>query len=423
MFLFDAAAILLVLAAVFGLLNHHVLKLPFTIGLLVSGLLSSFGMLLVDALAPGLGLGQTIRAAVLRVDFAQTVLRGMLSLLLFAGALHTDLALLRQKLHAILSLATLGTVISTFVAGLAAWWAFGLVGVEISLPWCLVFGALISPTDPIAVLGIMKAAGAPKDIEIKIIGESLFNDGVGVVLFTVFVGLAQAGGGFEAGTVATLLGREVLGGIVLGLGLGVLADRAMRTIDEPNLEILITLAVVFSINLLGGLLHISAPLGAVAAGLFLGNHARARAMSDRTQQALDIVWTFLDETLNALLFLLIGIEVLAIDYSHGSYLRAAALLIPLVLLARLVAVVVPLQLLRRHVTMGRGAVRVLTWGGLKGGISIALAMETPDFEGRNAVLTVTYAIVVFSVVVQGLSVGRLVRSITAAKPTQRAGAD
>lgn len=411
MFLLDATAILLVLAAIVGLLNHHTLKLPFTIGMLVAGLLGSLGVLAVDALLPDLGLAQAIRGAVLQVDFADAVLSGMLSLLLFAGALHTDLGLLRQRAAAILSLATLGTAISTALAGLLAWLVFQLLGIEIAFGWCLVFGALISPTDPIAVLGIMKAAGAPKNLEIKVIGESLFNDGVGVVLFTVLVGLAAAPGGIDAGTVAGLLGQEVLGGLALGLVLGALAERAMRTLDEPNLEILLTLAVVFAIGLAAPRLHVSAPLAAVVAGLLLGNHGRERAMSQRTEQALDTVWTFLDETLNALLFLLIGIEVFAIDYSRAAYLWAAAALIPLVLLARLVSVVLPLQALRRHVQIGRGAVAVLTWGGLKGGISIALCMKTPEFAGRNAVLTVTYAIVVFSVIVQGLTVGPLVRRV------------
>lgn len=412
MFLLDAAAILLVLAALFGLLNHHLLRLPFTIGLLVSGLLASIGVLVVDWLLPGLELAKEIRAAVLQVDFAATVLSGMLSLLLFAGALHTDLRALREKFAPIAALATFGTLISALVAAVAARLAFSWFGLDVPFAWCLVFGALISPTDPIAVLGIMKAAGAPKHLEIKVIGESLFNDGVGVVLFTVFVGLASLGAGeVTAGSIATLLGQEVAGGIALGLLLGVLAERALRTLDEPNLEILITLAVVFAIGLIASRLHLSAPLAAVAAGLFLGNHGRRRAMSERTQATLDTVWTFLDETLNALLFLLIGIEVFAIDYSRSAYLWSAAALIPLVLLARLAGVGIPLQALRARLAIGRGSVRVLTWGGLKGGISIALAMKTPEFPGRNAVLTVTYAIVVFSIVVQGLTVGPLIKKL------------
>ena len=409
MFLLDAAAILVGLAALFGLFNHHVLKLPFAIGLLVSGLLASFGVLLVDTLWPEIQLASTVRGAVLQVDFAAAVLSGMLSLLLFAGALHTDLSLLRARALPILALATFGVVISTAVAGVLAYAAFRLVGLELSFLWCLVFGALISPTDPIAVLGIMKAAGAPKHLEIKVIGESLFNDGIGVVIFTVLVGLALSGADPDAGAVGALLAKEVLGGLALGAVAGWVSFRALRSLDEPNLEILITVATVLLIGFVGARLHVSAPLAAVVGGLFLGNHGREHAMSQRTESTLDTVWTFLDETLNAVLFLLIGVEVLAIDYSHMSYLLAAALLIPGVLGARLVGVALPLALVKRHIDLGPNAISVLTWGGLKGGISIALAMKTPDFPGRNAMLTVTYGVVVFSILVQGLTVGPLIR--------------
>ena len=409
MFLLDATAILVTLAAVFGLFNHHVLKLPFTIGLLVSGLLASFGVLLVDALWPEVALAETVRAAVLQVDFSAAVLSGMLSLLLFAGALHTDLSLLRSRALPILVLATVGILISTALAGVLAFGVFRLVGIELPFIWCLVFGALISPTDPIAVLGVMKAAGAPKQLEIKVIGESLFNDGIGVVVFTVLLGLAVSGSDPEVGAVGALLAKEVLGGLALGAAFGGLSFWALRSLDEPNLEILITLATVLAIGFLGPRLHISAPLAAVVAGLLLGNHGRESAMSARTTKTLDTVWTFLDETMNAVLFLLIGIEVLAIDYSRSSYLLAAAFLIPAVLGARLVGVALPLGLVRNRIELGPGAISVLTWGGLKGGISIALAMKTPDFPGRNAMLTVTYAIVVFSILVQGLTVGRLIR--------------
>jgi CPA1 family monovalent cation:H+ antiporter len=412
MFLLDAAAILLVLAAAFGLLNHHVFKLPFAIGLLLSGLLASIGVLALDAVVPSFELAATIRAAVLQVDFASAVLSGMLSLLLFAGALHTDFSVLRSRFAPIVTLATVGVLISTAVAGAAAYGAFRLVGVEIDFAWCLVFGALISPTDPIAVLGIMKAAGAPKQLEIKVIGESLLNDGVGVVVFAVLVGVATSrGGGADAGEIASLLAKEIVGGVLLGLALGVLAFKAMMSVDEPNLEVLITLATVFGIGFAASRLHASAPLAAVVAGLFLGNHGRAHALSERTELTLDTVWTFIDETLNAMLFLLIGVEVLAIDYSHREYLYAALLVIPLVLFARFAGVALPLAALGSRAGLSHGAIRVLTWGGLKGGVSIALAMKTPEFVGRNGVLTVTYAVVIFSIVVQGLTVGPLIRSV------------
>ncbi|MCB9524052.1 MAG: sodium:proton antiporter [Myxococcales bacterium] len=414
MFLLDAAAILLCLAAILGLINHHLLKLPFAIGMLVAGLLGSLGVLGLDALVPALDLAPRVRAAVLQVDFAKAVLSGMLSLLLFAGALHTDLGRLKAKAAPILTLATVGVVISTAVAGAAAWLVFGAVGLGLPFAWCLVFGALISPTDPIAVLGIMKAAGAPKELEIKVIGESLFNDGIGVVVYAVLLTLALSpDGGLGAGEVSVLLAKEVLGGVGLGLGVGLLAERALRTLDEANLEILITLAAVFGINLLATRLHVSAPLAAVVAGLLLGNRGRQTAMSAGTQSALDTVWTFIDEALNALLFLLIGVEFFAIDYSRSDYLIAAAVLVPAVLVARLVGVAVPVAVLRARLAIGKGTIRLLTWGGLKGGISIALAMKLPEFEGRNAVLTATYAVVVFSIVVQGLTVGPLIRRLTA----------
>lgn len=419
MALLDAAAVLLVLAAAFGFLNHHLLKLPFAIGLLVSGLLASFCVLALDALVPSWEVGAQVRAMVLEINFADTVLSGMLSLLLFAGALHTDLGKLKKRLSVILSLASVGVLISTAVAGCSAYALFRAFGVDIQFIWCLVFGALISPTDPIAVLGIMKAAKAPKQLEMKVIGESLFNDGTGVVVFTVLVGVGVAmmtGGDAAAdeamspGRVTTVLLKEIVGGVVLGLAAGYGCYRAFKTLDEPNLEILISVATVFGIGFVASRLHLSAPLAAVVAGLFIGNRGRLTAMSAQTSQNLDVVWTFLDELLNAVLFLLIGLEVFAIDYSRASYLWVAAVLIPAVLLARFLGVFVPVTVLRLKRDIDRGTVRVLTWGGLKGGISVALAMKLPEFEGRNAVLTATYVIVVFSIVVQGLTVGKLIRS-------------
>ncbi|MBL8722443.1 MAG: sodium:proton antiporter [Planctomycetes bacterium] len=414
MFLLDALAILLCLAAVFGVVNHHFVKLPFTIGLLLAGLLGSIGVLVLDHLVPSLDLARTVRGAVLQVDFAESVLSGMLSLLLFAGALHTDFGPLRQKLTPILALATIGTLLSTALLAVGSWLVFRASGVAIDFAWCCVFGALISPTDPIAVLGILKAAKAPPELAIKVAGESLFNDGVGVVLFTLALGFATAGQ-LDAATAGHLLLVEVFGGLLLGLLLGWVAERTMRSMDEPNLEILITVAVVFGIGFLASRLHVSAPLAAVVAGLWVGNRARATAMDERTEAALDTVWTFVDEALNAVLFLLIGIEVLAIDYSRSAYLWAAAALVPVALLVRFVSVWVPLRVVRRQNPVGRGALPVLTWGGLKGGISIALAMKTPEFPGRNAVLTVTYALVVFSIVVQGLTIGKVVR-VAVGKP-------
>lgn len=416
MFVLEATTVLWVLAAAFGLLNHHVLKLPFTIGLLVSGLTASLAMLGMDALVPSLGLADEARAAVLEIDFADAVLHGLLSVLLFAGALHTDIDRLLDRAGPILSLATVGVVVSTVVAGGAAWAVFGLFGLEVPFAWCLVFGALISPTDPIAVLGIMRSAGARPSLEAKIVGESLFNDGVGVVVFLVLVQVASGGGhdghgqAIGAAAVAKLLVLEIAGGLLLGLVFGWIAYRAMRSLDASNLEILISAACVLALNLVALKLHVSAPLAAVAAGLLLGNRGRLFAMSDETKRHLDIVWHFIDEVLNAILFLLVGLEVFALAFQLQPML-AGLVLIPLVLLARSAAVFVPLAALRRFVDLPRGSRRVLIWGGLKGGISVALAMSLEPSPAREPILVATYLTVIFSIVVQGLTVGPLIRRL------------
>ncbi len=416
MFVLEATTVLWVLAAAFGLLNHHVLKLPFTIGLLVSGLTASLAMLGMDALVPSLGLADEARTAVLEIDFADAVLHGLLSVLLFAGALHTDIDRLLDRAGPILSLATVGVVVSTAVAGGAAWAVFGLFGLEVPFAWCLVFGALISPTDPIAVLGIMRSAGARPSLEAKIIGESLFNDGVGVVVFLVLVQVASGGGhdghgqAIGAAAVAKLLFLEIVGGLVLGFAFGWIAYRAMRSLDAANLEILISAACVLALNLVALKLHVSAPLAAVAAGLLLGNRGRLFAMSDETKRHLDIVWHFIDEVLNAILFLLVGLEVFALAFQLQPML-AGLVLIPLVLLARSAAVFLPLAALRRFVDLPRGSRRVLIWGGLKGGISVALAMSLEPSAARELILVATYLTVIFSIVVQGLTVGPLIRRL------------
>lgn len=421
MYVLDATAVLMVLAAIFGLVNYHFLKLPFTIGLMASGLVASLTMLLVDAMIPGLGLAEATREAIRSIDFANAILYGMLSVLLFAGALHVDLELLFDKKVPILTLASAGILISTLVAGLLSYGVFAALGLDVSFPWCLVFGALISPTDPIAVLGIMKAAGAPKELEVKVVGESLFNDGIGVVVFIALVGYASSvsglgnGAGVGLGSVAGLFIQEVVGGVLLGLVFGYGAYRALKSIDEANLEILISVATILGLNFMATRLHVSGPLGAVVAGLMLGNRGRYLAMSPKTRQNLDTVWYFLDEALNALLFLLIGLEVFAVNF-ESERLAAAVVLIPLVLVARATGVGLPMRVMRRGFNFSPGTTRVLIWGGLKGGVSVALAMKLPEFPGRETLLTAAYATVVFSIIVQGLTVGRLIERVCRADP-------
>ncbi len=408
----ETVTILLVAASIFGYLNFRIFKLPFAIAMLVAGLLASLFVLTFDAYLPSYQLGQELREFALQeVDFSEALMRGMLSFLLFAGALHTDMKVLAKWSKAIFSLATVGVAISTVVIGVLSFGTFILLDLNVPFLWCLVFGALISPTDPVAVLGIMKAAGAPKQVETKVVGESLFNDGVGVVLFTLLVSIAIGGDtNLEAIEVVKLILLEVIGGMGLGLIAGWITYLALKDLDEPNLETLITVAMVMGVSGLAFSLHASAPLACVVAGLFIGNKGREDAMSQDTADAVDTVWSFIDEALNAVLFLLVGLEVVAFDFDK-SYLVAAILLIGVALFGRFLAVMIPMTLFKAVTEMLPGTRRILIWGGIKGGISIALALSLPQFEGRDVILTVTYAIVVVSILVQGLTVGRLIQQV------------
>ena len=414
--MFDTAAILLVLAAFFGYLNHRFLRLPFTIGLMLSGLVASLAVLLVDALVPSLGLGESVRGVLGRIDFHETLMHGMLGFLLFAGALHVDINDLAANRGPILALASIGVVISTALIGIASFLVFRALGVPVPLPYCLVFGALISPTDPIAVMGMLKSMKAPRRLEVRVAGESLFNDGVGVVLFSVLLTLATGrghGGDLNAAGVVALFAREILGGIALGFVAGLAVYRAMKRLNEPNLEVLLSIALVMGITFVAFRIHASAPLACVVAGLLIGNHGRAFAMADETREALDLVWAFIDETLNAVLFLLVGLEVIEVvrDPLNPVTLEVGLLLIPVALAARFVSVALPVSGLRFLHDFTPGAVQILTWGGLRGGISLALALSLRDYAvpGYDTILTATYAIVVFSIVAQGLTIGRLIR--------------
>ncbi len=400
------AAAILTLSALFGYINHRWLKFPHTIGLVIIALLASLGTIAVDAAVPGMALGSAVTGLVSRIDFTETLMKGMLSLLLFAGAMHVDLDDLASRKWAIASMATAGVLISTAIIGYGGYLLLGLLGLPVPLAWCLVFGALISPTDPVAVLGILKTVHVPKSLEAKIAGESLFNDGVGVVVFSILVAIASGEVVGPVGIFEMFL-VETVGGALIGLGLGYAAFRALRSIDEHNLEVLITLALVFLVASVAEALHASAPIGAVVAGLLIGNHGTRFAMSEKTADHVRKFWSLLDEILNSVLFLIIGFEVLTLALD-ANLMFAAVLAIPLVLLARLVSVAAPIGLLRVRETFTRGAVAVLTWGGLRGGISVALALSLPPGPSKNTILAITYAVVIFSIIVQGLSIGRVV---------------
>jgi len=409
MSLFEVLAVLITLSALFSYVNFRYLRLPTTIGLMLMAMLLSLALILSGRFSPEMEQGA--RLLLERIDFSATLLHGMLAFLLFAGSLHVNLSDLFKDKWVIGWLATLGVLLSTFLVGGLTWVIFNAFGLELSLLYCLLFGALIAPTDPIAVLGILRKANVPKSLETKIIGESLFNDGVGVVVFLVLFQILVGDQEVTVGKIATLFAAETLGGILFGLAVGFLAYRMLKSVDRYQVEILITLAVVTGGYALAERLHISAPIAIVIAGLLLGNHGRIFAMSPKTCEHLDTFWELIDEILNAVLFVLIGMEVLLLDLSIRS-LWVVLTAIPLVLLVRIVGVWIPVTLFSAFRNFSPGVIRMLTWGGLRGGISVALALSLPSGEARDLILTATYAVVVFSVVVQGLSIERVVSTVT-----------
>ena len=412
MTLLDIIAILLTLSALFGYANHQILRLPHTIGLMIMALAGSAAVVGVDWIWPELGIGSTVRGALAQIDFHKALMNGFLSALLFAGAVHVDLGELAQRKWAISLMATLGVLVSTFLVATSMWFIGGLIGFDLPFIWWLVFGALISPTDPVAVLGILKTIRIPSLLRAKIAGESLFNDGVGVVVFTVIVAIATSTGASQMGVggALQLFAIEAIGGAILGLICGLIAYALMRSLDEHNLEVLITLALVAGTYAIALHLHVSGPIAVVIAGLLIGNHGARFAMSERTRQHIFQFWELTDEMLNSILFLLIGLEVLVISITLG-FAKLALLAIPTVLLARLIAVALPIGLLSIRERFTDGAITILTWGGLRGGISVALALSLPNNEFKPTILAATYGVVIFSIVVQGLTMAPLVKRI------------
>lgn len=409
--LFEVVALLLTLAALFAFVNQHTLRLPTTIGVLSLALVFSLALLALGRL----GLAQaswTLWWS--EVAFGPALLEGMLGALLFAGALHVKLEELLAQRWVIAGLATGGVLLSTGLIGAITWLGSGLLGLELRLVECLLFGALISPTDPIAVLAVLKQVGVPKSLEMKIAGESLFNDGVGVVLFLVLLGLAtgRGEGSADAAAVAILFLQEVGGGLAFGLALGWGAYRMLRSVDDAQVELLVTLAVVTGGYALAGALHLSGPLAMVAAGLLIGNHGRRLGMSEASRDRLDSFWELADGVLNAILFLMIGLEVLALDWDAGKVL-AGVLAVPLVLAVRGVSVGTWIGLLRARRSFSPHVVKILTWGGIRGGISVALALSLPPGPAREVLLSATYVVVAFSILVQGLTMAPFARRYAA----------
>lgn len=404
----NTAALLITLAAVFSYLNHRFVRLPNTIGIMIISLIMSVVLLLLGKLGWHDLIFYTNKA-LRSIDFHETLMKGMLSFLLFAGALHVNINDLRQEMGIISTLATVGVLLSTFIVGGLTWLVLHALNIPLDFIYCLLFGALISPTDPIAVLGLLKRSRVPKSLETKITGESMFNDGMGVVVFLVIFGLATDGNLSTSG-ISLLLAQEIIGGIVFGLALGGIVYFLLKDVDNYQLEVMLTLALVMGGYALAHALHISGPLSMVVAGLLIGNHGRSFAMSEKTRAHLDTFWELIDEILNAVLFVLIGLEVLLLAIP-SEYILAALAIIPLVLLSRFASVGLPIFILGRFRRFSPGVVQVMTWGGLRGGISVALALSLPFGTERDIILAITYAVVIFSIIVQGLTISRMIDEI------------
>lgn len=423
----DLITLLIFLAAGFTLINITVLKLPSTIGLMVIALIMSMTILFLGYFFPSITEGA--EGIIAEFDFEEVLMNVMLNFLLFAGALSTDLNKLMEERVPVFVLAICGTLISTFVVGFLVYWIFPQIGFEIDLIYCLLFGALISPTDPIAVLSLVKKVGLSKKLEIKIAGESLFNDGVGVVVFLTILGIAKAqagiheAGGHGAGeitamSVAMLFGVEVIGGLLMGGLFGFLGFKLLNFIDNDHveLEVLVTLTLVMVGGRLAEIIHVSAPLGMVVMGLFIGNQGRDEHLANATGEYVYKFWHLLDEALNAILFILIGLEMMVIaDSFTTENLIAGGIGIVIVLSARFLGVSIPITIMKYFREFEPKTIQILTWGGLRGGISVALALSLSDFAWidqtvKETILFTTYSIVVFSILVQGLTIGLLLKN-------------
>jgi CPA1 family monovalent cation:H+ antiporter len=401
MSLFDVSALLLTLSALFGWINRRFLHLPRSIGLLLMGLIVSALLATTGALLPDAPGYVSLRDALQQIDFTGVVMNGMLAFLLFAGALNVRVPLLWERAGPVASLAFIATLISTAIVGVAFFAVAQLWHYQLPLAWSLVFGALISPTDPVAVLSTLERVHLPKPLRVEIEGEALLNDGVGVVLFTFLLALASGERGqLDVGHALLDLLREAGGGLVLGCVTGYIAYRAIRTIDDFAVEVLITLALVMATYTLAARLGTSGPLAVVAAGLLFGERAPRDAMSERTEGYVTALWTLIDEVLNSVLFLLIGLEIVLLPFVPGAiWLGVCA--IPIVLIARFIAVWPPLLWPAWRDKLSVRNVPFLTWAGVRGGISVALALSLPDTPHKATILMATYAVVLFSILAQG----------------------
>ena len=412
--LFSTASLLMTVTALFAYVNYRFIRLPITIGVMVISLLFSLLLVLLSKAGLSFGIDYTERLLA-GVDFDATLMEGMLSFLLFAGALHINLNELLDKRWVVGILASIGVVTSTAIVGVASWLILGWFGLPMPFIYCLLFGSLIAPTDPVAVLAILKTAGASKSLETKIAGESLFNDGIAVVVFLVILGVAVGDGEATAGGIAKLFVQETVGGAAFGLLVGWVCYHLVKSIDDYHVEVLLTLALVMGGYAAALAMHISGPIAIVVAGLLIGNQGRTFAMTDRTRENLDTFWELIDEILNALLFMLIGLEVIVMSL-NGDSVIVGVIMFLVVLTARFIAVGIPVSLLKLKQSFHPHVISILTWGGIRGGISVALALSLPQGQERDIIVAITYVIVIMSVVLQGLTIKGLVQFAASRHP-------
>lgn len=406
--MFEIAVICLVITALMAYINHRWVGLPSTIGVMAIAMLISICLVLAHQMGYTDTTGPVL-TFVRSIDFSAVLMDGMLSLLLFAGALHVNLSQLREYKWPVFGLAVFGTLASAVIIGWCTYELLLLVSMPLPFWYCMVFGALISPTDPIAVMGVLRQNKAPESLGVVISGESLFNDGVGVVLFTILLGVALNSRSPDVASVSYLILHEVGGGLLLGLALGLLLYFMLRSIDQYSVEVMLTIAGVLGGYLLATKLHVSGPLSMVVTGLMIGNHGRNSAMSETTRHHLDLFWELMDEILNAVLFVLLGLEVILLSLSW-TLLGLSLIVIVITVLARWLTVGVPVRLTAKRMKLPKSAWKVLTWGGLRGGISVALALSLPLDQNRDVILTLTYGVVIFSMLVQGLTIGRVIEN-------------
>ncbi len=407
-------ALILVCVSIFGFLNHRYLKLPLTVGLVIIALVTGLGVMFLDIILPSVGVSETLKTWLNEIDFNTTLMNGMLSFLLFAGALHVDLnSLMKAKIH-VSVLATVGVMISTLINGTCFYYFAQLFGFNIEYLYCLIFGVIVSPTDPVAVMALLKRLKVPKRLEAMIGGESLFNDGVAVVIFSVLLTIAfgsatgQEAGAMDANAILGLFVKEAFGGALLGIVSGYLTYLLLRKVDDYVIEVIATLALVMGAYSIALNLHISGPIAMVVAGVFIGNTGRQFAMSEKSREHVTDFWHLIDEILNAALFVLIGFEVIVLS-SSMDVITLSIIAVVVAVLARFSAVSIPLQFLNPIVAKEPGEISILTWAGLRGGISIALALSLPDIEIKPVILTATYAVVIFTILIQGLTIEKLIK--------------